>query len=70
MHSASFKRPRIAAFVLFLALIAVIWSSPHDVFATSDDFETDIFNVSATVSENHVIHVKETIRVNFNQSAH
>ena len=70
MHSASFKRPRIAAFVLFLALIPVIWSSPHDVFATSDDFETDIFNVSATVSENHVIHVKETIRVNFNQSAH
>lgn len=70
MHSASFKRPRIAAFVLFLALIAVIWSSPHDVFATSDDFETEIFNVSATVSENHVIHVKETIRVNFNQSAH
>ena len=42
----------------------------NSVYALSDDFDTKEFNVRMKVSDNHVIYVEETIKVDFNRSSH
>ena len=42
----------------------------NPVYALSDDFDTKEFDVRMKVSDNHVIYVEETIKVDFNRSPH
>ncbi len=55
--------------ILGTLLIVCLTVSTSAVFAWQD-YETNIFNVKVDVGENHVIHVTETIRVDFHSAKH
>ena len=65
-------RPRYAAFVVLLSamLMTLCFVEAEPVFAEYEDYDTNEFNVDARIDEDHTIHVTETIKVDFNQSAH
>ena len=65
-------RPRYAAFVVLLSamLMTLCFVATEPVFAEYEDYDTNEFNVDARIDEDHTIHVTETIKVDFNQSAH
>lgn len=55
--------------ILGTLLIVCLTVSTSAVFAWQD-YETNVFNVKVDVGENHVIHVTETIRVDFHSAKH
>lgn len=60
------KRPSVTGMVFFVLILLVLsfsWVSP--VFADEADYMTDSFEVKIDIDENHLVHVQETIQVNF-----
>lgn len=55
--------------ILGTLLTMMLAMSASAVFAWQD-YETNVFNVKVDVGENHVIHVTETIRVDFHSAKH
>lgn len=51
-------------------ILILIMSTMSFVSASSEGFTTERFDVDVTVEENHVIHVSETIDVNFFEARH
>ena len=54
----------------FLVMLAVLLSAVFCFAELANDYETSRYDVRAQVSADHVIHMEETIRVDFNQSQH
>ena len=62
---------RVCLCAFFAMLITTVsLTISNSVYALSDDFDTKEFNVRMKVSDNHVIYVEETIKVDFNRSSH
>ena len=64
------NRLRRAARGILAVLLLVFLSAPLCFADLYNDYDTKEYNVKAKISQDHVIHVEETIKVDFNQSQH
>lgn len=69
------NRPLTAAFVLLMTIVMMLAMSTASVFAYGQsssyaDYTTEAFDVNATITKGHVIHMTEEITVNFSGTRH
>lgn len=63
-------RKGIKRFVILGTLLTMMLAMSASAVFAWQDYETNVFNVKVDVGENHVIHVTETIRVDFHSAKH
>lgn len=63
-------KKRIKRFVILGALLIVCLTMSASAVFAWQDYETDTFHVKVDVSEDHVMHITETIRVDFHSAKH
>lgn len=70
MRMRFLKKTGLYGKLMLLAIVMLMAVAVQPIFAFDNDFVTKNFDVDIDVKENHMIHVKERITVDFNRSAH
>ncbi len=63
-------RKGIKRLVILGTLLTMMLAMSASAIFAWQDYETDAFNVKVDIGEDHVIHITETIRVDFHSAKH